>query len=50
MYNNLSGVCFCNFTFILSAGKDIKAVVTEDRIAETLRIYVEFEAKNGFIS
>jgi hypothetical protein len=50
VYNNLSGVCFCNFTFILSAGKDIKAVVIDDRIAEIFRIYAEFDAKNGLIS
>jgi hypothetical protein len=41
-YVRISGVCFCNFTFILSAGNEMKAVVIEAKIAEQFSKICEF--------
>jgi len=50
LYIMLSDVCFWSLTFILSAGKDRNAVVTEARIAEMFEREAEdWGLKNGLI-
>ncbi len=34
--------CFCSFTFKLSAGKEIKEVNTEAKVADKLSLYILF--------
>ena len=41
-YVRISGVCFCNFTFMLSAGNEMKAVVIEAKIAEQFSKICDF--------
>lgn len=49
-YIRLSGVCFCNFTFMLSAGKDRNAVVTDANNAEIFGSNCDFYLNKGRIS
>lgn len=45
----LSGVCFCNLTLILSAGRDKKAVITDAITADILGSIWDFYLNTGLI-
>ena len=45
----LSDVCFCNFTLMLSAGSDRKAVITDAKMADMFNRTCDFYANNGLM-